>query len=120
MAYSPLAVGLLSGAYRRGEPPPAGSLWARRPPERFEQALDGRAGDTLDAVHDIATRAGATPAQVALAWVLSNPEVTVAISGADSDAQMDENLGALTLQLAPQDLARLTEVSAPAWPPRIA
>jgi aryl-alcohol dehydrogenase-like predicted oxidoreductase len=120
MAYSPLAVGLLSGAYRRGAPPPEGSLWARRPRERFEQALTGRAGETLDAVHEIATQSGATPAQVALRWVLSNREITVAISGADTDAQMDENLGALNVQLAPHDLARLSEVSAPEWPPRIA
>jgi aryl-alcohol dehydrogenase-like predicted oxidoreductase len=120
MAYSPLAVGLLSGVYNRDAPPPDGTLWARRGPERFKQALDGPRGETLDAVQEIAHRTGATVAQVALAWVLSRPEITVAISGADTDAQMDDNLKAADLQLSPEDLERLAGVSEPAWPPRIA
>ena len=120
MAYSPLAVGLLSGAYRRGEPPPAGTLWARRSPERFQQALSGSAGQTLDALHEIAARTSATVAQIALRWILSRPEITVAISGADTDFQMDENLKALDVQLSLADVERLTTVSEPTWPPRIA
>jgi aryl-alcohol dehydrogenase-like predicted oxidoreductase len=111
MAYSPLAIGLLSGAYRPGVPPPAGSYWANRPPEAFARALAGRAGATVEALHDVAQRSGATPAQVALAWVLAQPEVTVAISGADTDAQMAENLGAVDVRLAPDDLAVLDRVS---------
>jgi aryl-alcohol dehydrogenase-like predicted oxidoreductase len=111
MAYSPLAVGLLSGAYRPGEPPPAGSYWANRPAEEFAQALAGRAGETVAAVRQVAERCGATVAQVALKWVLSRPEVTVVISGADTDAQMDENLGAVQVQLSPEDLALLDRVS---------
>src|SRR5919201_1266804 len=66
MAYSPLAVGLLSGMYLPGEPPPAGSLWAQRPAGALEQALAGRAGATLAAARDVAARSGATVAQVAL------------------------------------------------------
>lgn len=112
MAYSPLAVGLLSGAYRRGEPAPAGSLWATRPPERLSTTLHGRVGDTIEVVRTVAGRHGVTMAQVALQWVMSRPEVTVAISGADSDAQMAENLGALTLRLTDEDLAELEAVSA--------
>jgi 1-deoxyxylulose-5-phosphate synthase len=113
MAYSPLAVGLLSGVYRRGETPPTGTLWGRRPREVFDRALAGKAGETLDAVHEVAQRSGVTVAQVALHWVLSRPEVTVAISGADSDAQMDENLGAVAANISAEDLALLDGVSAP-------
>ena len=43
--------------------------------------------------------------------MISHPEVTCAISGADTDAQMDENLGALAVELSAEDLARLDEVS---------
>ena len=115
MAYSPLAVGLLSGDYRRGAPPPAGSFWAtKRSPEAFQKALAGGAGDTLDAVIEVAQRNGATVAQVALAWVLSRPEVTVAISGADTDEQMADNLGAMELKLPQEDLDLLERVSAAA------
>ena len=106
------SVGLLSGAYRRGEPAPAGSLWATRPPERLSTTLHGRVGDTIEVVRTVAARHGVTMAQVALQWVMSRPEVTVAISGADSDAQMAENLGALTLRLTDEDLAELEAVSA--------
>ncbi|MGH2371472.1 MAG: aldo/keto reductase, partial [Chloroflexota bacterium] len=111
MAYSPLAVGLLSGAYRPGAAPPASSYWAARPPEAFADALSGQAGETVNAMLEVAQRSGATAAQVALAWVLSRPEVTVAISGADTDAQMDENLGAVDVRLAPEDLDLLDRVS---------
>jgi 1-deoxyxylulose-5-phosphate synthase len=116
MAYSPLAVGLLSGAYRPGEPPPAGSYWAQRPLADFAAALAGRAGETVNAARQVAERTGATVAQVALKWVLSQPEVTVAISGADTDTQMDENLGAVDLTLSPEDLRLLNDTSA--GPPR--
>lgn len=113
MAYSPLAVGLLSGAYARGRPAPPGTLWATRPPARLADALAGPAGDVVEAVREVAARRGATMAQVALRWVLSRPEVTVAISGADDDAQMAENLGAVDLALEADDLAHLDAISAP-------
>jgi aryl-alcohol dehydrogenase-like predicted oxidoreductase len=118
MAYSPLAVGLLSGAYRPGHPPPAGSYWASRSPQDFERALAGTARETVTAVRAVAERTGATVAQVALKWVLSHPEITVAISGADTDAQMDENLGAMSVQLGPDDLALLDRVSSTVAPGR--
>lgn len=112
MAYAPLGTGLLSGAYAPGEPPPAATLWGRRGADRLQQTLSGQAADVLAVVRDVAERSGATAAQVALRWVLSRPEITVAISGADTDAQIDENLRAVDLQIAPEDVARLEEVSA--------
>jgi aryl-alcohol dehydrogenase-like predicted oxidoreductase len=115
MAYSPLAVGLLSGAYRPGQAAPAGTLWANRPPERLAGALVGQAGEIVEAVRKVAARHGVTMAQVAMRWVLSRPEVTVAISGADDDAQMAETLGAVTLDLPTEDLAHLDAVSAPVY-----
>jgi aryl-alcohol dehydrogenase-like predicted oxidoreductase len=111
MCYAPLATGLLSGAYRPGQPPPSGSLWAERRAGRLDGALAGQPGEVLAAVRAIAERAGATVAQVALKWVISHPEVTCAISGADTDAQMDDNLGAVALELAPEEIARLDAAS---------
>jgi 1-deoxyxylulose-5-phosphate synthase len=112
MAYAPLATGLLSGAYAPGEEAPPETLWGRRPRGRLTQALSGRAAETLAAVSEVAERAGATVAQVALAWAISHPEITVAISGADTEAQLDENLGAADLRLAPDDRERLDRISA--------
>ena len=64
------------------------------------------------ALHDLARRLGATPAQVALAWVLAQPGV-VAIPKAVSEAHQRENLAALQLRLGAQDLAELDRLFPP-------
>jgi 1-deoxyxylulose-5-phosphate synthase len=112
MAYSPLAVGLLSGAYGENAPPPDGSLWATRRQGQLTSALSGSRAGALRAVREIADEHGATPAQVALAWVISHPEITVAITGGDTIDHLDDNIGALDLQLSDVQLRRLNEVSA--------
>jgi aryl-alcohol dehydrogenase-like predicted oxidoreductase len=112
MAYAPLATGLLSGAYAPGQEPGPETLWGSRRRGHLQRVLRGQAAEVLAAAGEIAARAGATVAQVALKWVISHPEVTVAISGADTDAQLAENLGAVDLPLAPEDLALLDRVSA--------
>jgi aryl-alcohol dehydrogenase-like predicted oxidoreductase len=111
MAYSPLAIGLLSGAYRPDETPGDGTLWGSRRRTVFGNVLRGRAADVLRKVSGVADRRGATVAQVAIAWVLSHPEITVAISGADTQEQLGDNLGALELRLEPDELAGLSDVS---------
>jgi aryl-alcohol dehydrogenase-like predicted oxidoreductase len=112
MAYAPLGTGLLSGAYAPDVPPPASSLWGGRRREQFHQTLRGQAAEVLEVVRQVAESLGATTAQVALQWVLSHPEITVAISGADTEEQIAENVGAVALSLAPDDLARLDAASA--------
>ncbi|MBX2999030.1 MAG: aldo/keto reductase [Caldilineaceae bacterium] len=93
MAYSPLAVGLLSGAYVPGQPPPAGSLWGTRRADRYASMMAGETGGVIGRVSELAKELGKTPAQLAIAWVLSHPEVTVAITGADTVEQLENNLG---------------------------
>jgi aryl-alcohol dehydrogenase-like predicted oxidoreductase len=112
MAYAPLATGLLSGAYRADVPPPEESLWGSRRRDQFAETLAGRAADVLAVVNDISRRLGVDVPQVALAWVLSHPEITVAISGADTFSQLEQNLGALDVALDGDDLRRLNDVSA--------
>ena len=98
MAFSPLAVGLLSGDYIPGQPPSAGSHW-----ERSDRSLDelfqGASGKAVTTLINLAKEIGKTPAQLALAWVLSQPEVTVAITGGDTIQHLDDNLGALDIEL---------------------
>jgi aryl-alcohol dehydrogenase-like predicted oxidoreductase len=111
MAYSPLGVGLLSGLYTPGRPAPEGSYWHYRGREQFERMMRGQAGRVVAEVQGIAREAGKTPAQVALAWVLSHPEVTCAITGGDTIAHLEDNLGAVGWTLAPEHRARLDAVS---------
>ncbi len=113
MAYSPLAIGLLSGLYQPGQDPPAGSYWATRGRDQFDRIMGGPAGTVIRTVQEVARELGRTPAQVALAWVLSHPEITVAITGSDTEAQLLENVGALGWQLDADIRRRLDEVSTP-------
>jgi 1-deoxyxylulose-5-phosphate synthase len=112
MAYAPLGTGLLSGVYDTGAPPPPGTLWGERRRDQLSRTLEGRPADVLEAVRQVAGRRGATVAQVALAWVLAHPEVTCAITGADTEAQLAENLGALDVTLSPEDRDLLDGASA--------
>lgn len=112
MVYSPLAVGLLSGAYLPGRPAPADSLWATRRKDWFDKAMAGDVGEVINTLHRLAAEVGKTPAQLAIAWVLSHPEVTVAISGADTVAQFDDVLGGVGWTLDPEVRRQLDEVSA--------
>lgn len=115
LAWSPLAGGLLSGKYRRGVEPPAGSRrlsgWDE-PPVRDEDRLYA----VVDALVSLARDRDATPAQVALAWLLSRPAVTSLVIGVRSEEQLDQNLRAADLVLEPAELGRLDEVSAPPLP----
>jgi 1-deoxyxylulose-5-phosphate synthase len=111
MAYSPLGVGLLSGAYRPGQPPPAGSLWATRRKESFSNTMAGAVAEVVTTLHGVAGELAKTPAQVAIAWVLSHPEITCAISGADSLEQLDDVLGGVGWSLPDELRHELDEAS---------
>jgi aryl-alcohol dehydrogenase-like predicted oxidoreductase len=106
IAYSPLAQGLLSGAYDGRNTPD--DVRRRNPlflPENVE-----RAGELLDCLREVARRHGATPAQVALAWLVRRPNV-VAIPGASTVAQVEANAAAADLPLSNEDDRQLTEAS---------
>jgi len=107
IAYSPLAQGLLSGRYgpdRR----PGNRVRAGHPTFRPEN-LDRTAG-LVATVRDVAAAYDATPAQVALAWVLRRPAV-VAIAGASGVGQLEENVAAADLDLADDACAVLDAAS---------
>ena len=112
LIWSPLAGGLLSGKYRRGEPPPPGSRHASEwdePPVYDEDRLY----DTVDALVEIAGAHDVSPARVALAWLLGRPGVTSVIIGARSDEQLEDNLAAAELELTDAQMQQLEEVSRP-------
>ena len=113
LVWSPLAGGLVSGKYRRSGSPSSGTrqvsgTW-NEPPVRDQEKLY----DTVEVLVDIASSHGASPAQVALAWLLGRPAVTSLIIGARTDEQLADNLGAASLALADDERAALDKVSAP-------
>jgi aryl-alcohol dehydrogenase-like predicted oxidoreductase len=115
LIWSPLAGGLLSGKYRRGQDPPEG---ARHASEWSEPPVydENRLYDTIDALVDIAEGHGVSAAQVALAWLLARPGVSTVIVGARTDEQLADNLAAADLELSAEEHARLEQVSRPPLP----
>ncbi|GHH76798.1 aldo/keto reductase [Streptomyces sulfonofaciens] len=114
LVWSPLAGGLLSGKYRRGRDAPEGTRqvderW-NEPPVRDREKLY----DTVEVQVQIADAHGVSPAQVALAWLLTKPAVSSLVIGARKDEQLGDNLAAANLTLAPDERAALDRVSAPA------
>ncbi|NOX61319.1 MAG: aldo/keto reductase [Chloroflexi bacterium] len=105
--YSPLAGGFLTGKYRPDQPPLASARY-----ERIKQLYFGERGwRTLQAVEEIAQARGATPAQIALAWLLAQPVITSPIIGANSIEQLNDNLTATEIHLTTEEMDRLDEAS---------
>jgi aryl-alcohol dehydrogenase-like predicted oxidoreductase len=113
--FSPLAGGVLAGGYQRTDLAAGGPSEDDGTRRNFNLALGGldeRAFDIVDVVREVATEAGTTPAQVGLAWLLQNPDVTAPIIGARTVAQLENNLGALDVELTGEQIDRLDAVSA--------
>jgi len=105
IAYSPLAQGLLSGIYTASNP--VAGFRSRNIVNPLSSARNlERAKPLFDALREVAGRHDATPAQVALAWVISHPNV-IAIPGARTVEQLELNAAAADLVLTDDDLAHL-------------
>lgn len=107
IGYFSLAAGFLTGKYRSAQDA------SGRPREnRVGKYLNPRGFALLDALDSVAAAHGASPAQVALAWVIARPGITAPIASATSVAQLDELLGAVRLCLSAEAIARLDKASA--------
>lgn len=108
MVWSPLAGGLLSGKFGPGSNNPEGS---RRSTFDFPPVDRDRAWACVEAMREIGEAHGVSVARVALAWLLAKPHVMSVIIGAKTPEQLDDNLSAADLQLSPQEVAQLDQVS---------
>ncbi len=107
--FSPLGRGLLTGQVTRDSTFGAGDIRANLP--RFTPEALANNLDLVDHVTAIATRLGATPGQVALAWLLSRKPWIVPIPGTRRLERLDENLAAAGLEMSDKDLDELTVAS---------
>ncbi len=117
MVWSPLAGGFLSGKYGRDQPGAAGD---RRASFDFPPIDKDRAFDCIDVMRTIATARGVSVAQIALAWLLHQPQVTSVIIGAKKTEQLSDNIGATKVSLSADELATIDGASAlpseyPGW-----
>lgn len=104
LVWSPLASGFLSGKYTRATPVPEDS---RRqnfqfPPIDIEQGYK-----VVDVLKEIAQNHGASPAQVAIAWILTKPFISSVIIGANKMQHLENNLGAVELKLVASEVEKL-------------
>jgi aryl-alcohol dehydrogenase-like predicted oxidoreductase len=103
--FSPLGRGFLGGSARRAEEYPE-TDYRRRDP-RYQGANFDANMRAASAVRELARRMGATPAQIALAWLLHSGDDVVPIPGTKRRSYLEENVGAAGLVLAAEDLAAL-------------
>jgi aryl-alcohol dehydrogenase-like predicted oxidoreductase len=104
VAWSPLARGMLSGKYL--DPEATGRITVTG-----SHGVDPRAETVIRETMAVAEELGATPSQVAIAWLLARSEPVLPILGATSEEQFTENLGALDVKLTPEQIERLDAVS---------
>jgi len=109
VAYSPLGRGFLTGRFRTFEDLPEDDY--RRNQPRFQGENFQRNLDLVQKVEEIARQKGCSPAQLALAWLLAQGKDVVPIPGTKQRRYLEENIGALDVQLTASDLQEIEEVA---------
>jgi aryl-alcohol dehydrogenase-like predicted oxidoreductase len=111
VAYAPLGRGFLTGQIKSIDDLEPGD--SRRTGPRFQGENFARNLDLVREIEAMAREKGCTPAQLALAWVLAQGDDVVPIPGTKRRKYLEENVGALAVRLAPEDLARIDRVIPP-------
>jgi aryl-alcohol dehydrogenase-like predicted oxidoreductase len=112
LAHSPLAKGLLTGKYRSQPSFPPGDERGQMP--RFSGAEFEHVLTRTHALEDWARERGHSLVELAIAWVLAHPAVTVCLCGAKSEAQVDDHVRAASWSLSDQDRQELEQLLSPA------
>lgn len=118
--YAPFAGGVLSGKYKAGATPPAGSRATTSP--KFFEMYKGLSWENpnntkiIQKLEDFSKQFGRPLIQVTLAWMLANPAITAPIVGASSVQQFEESFGATELVLSKEDLERIDQIAPPKGP----
>jgi len=105
--YSPLGRGFLTGKYRRGQPLPESKRLGS-----VRQLLTDKNFDLLDKLEEIGRARGKTPGQIALAWLLTQPNLSSVIIGANTPEQLADSLGASGLRLSDEEMKALDALTA--------
>ena len=109
--WSPMAGGFLTGKYRRGEARPTDARYQDE--NENTDLFSDAAFNVLDVVLAIAAEKGCTPSQFALAWCAQQPGITSPIVGVRTMEQLEDNLGAIDVQVTDEERERIDEVAPP-------
>ncbi len=110
LPYFPLAMGLLSGKYRAGQPPPEGTRLAKIGERAATQLTDERLA-TVDALNALARRSGHSVLDLAFAWLLTRPAVASVIAGATKPEQIEANVAAGAWRIDDDVLAEVDTIA---------
>lgn len=114
IVWSPLAGGFLSGKYDRDNPPPEGSRFAEA--GQFVPFDVDKGFEIVNVLKDIADKHGVSPARTAIAWTLSRDNISSVLIAARKLEHLEDNIKAVDLELADEDIERLNEASDPGIP----
>ena len=112
MPWGPLAEGWLTDTYRSGQPASTGPRIESKKPDFTQPYIQERL-KAIEGLAQIAGRKGCTLSQLALAWLLAQPGVTSPIIGPRTMAHLEDNLGALDVELSADDLRAIDAVVPP-------
>jgi len=112
--WAPLGQGVLTGKYTRDDlvPGDMSDISSRKAINAVTGKLTAKNLDIADVAVEVAKEIGCTPAQLAVAWTLKNPAVCSPVIGVHTPAQLEDNLGALDVEISDEQMARLDEISA--------
>jgi aryl-alcohol dehydrogenase-like predicted oxidoreductase len=111
LPFFPLASGLLTGKYKRGEAPPEDTRLAAMG-SRAAQALNDKNFDKVEALSGWAAERGHTLLELAFAWLLGHPVVSSVIAGATKPEQAKANAACATWKLTPAEVEEVTKLAA--------
>jgi aryl-alcohol dehydrogenase-like predicted oxidoreductase len=110
LPYFPLASGLLTGKYRRGEPPPEGTRLSMLPEDRAARVMSERNFDAVDRLAAFASERDHTILELSFAWLAAQPAMTSIIAGATKPEQVRANVAAVDWKLSDDDLVELEKL----------
>ncbi|OZG59060.1 voltage-gated potassium channel [Bifidobacterium tissieri] len=108
--FSPLAQGLLTGKYRKGQPLPTGSRATWQADHQINDLLTDENLDKVERLRKVADELGVSLAVLSLAWILQHPEISCVIAGASKPSQLESNLKASGLTIPADAMAEIEEI----------
>lgn len=108
--FSPLAQGLLTGKYRKGQPLPAGSRATHQADKQINNLLTDENLDKVDALSKVADGLGVSLSVLALAWILRLPQISSVITGASKPEQLEANVAASGLGIPQEALDEIEKI----------
>ena len=113
LPYFPLASGMLTGKYRRGEEPPEGTRLAGMPAEGRERALSDRRFDVVEELDTFACDHDHSLLELAMSWLAGLPHLASVIAGATKPEQVRSNATAVSWNLTDDEQAEIDKISPP-------